>query len=902
MNQKLIRFRTDRFFKGLRVLLCILLLLLSFSMMGISENSTLLFASELPFDRSCTSDGDSAPDYLVISASTTIIKEHAFSGCADFSTLYIPSDVTAVRSSAFERCTNLKAVFVESDETVIHDGAFSSCSPELIIYGYTDDSRAKEYAVKNNIPFVAVWTWSDWTTAAPSPDVKYQKGTQYRSRSISTQTVYSDWSDWISNGTASITANDLREVKTVNHAAVTKTIYNYNRYKYKNASGTTYLSYSDGYANSNGFSGAWEYHSSETKLPNYKVYDGSHQAYGTSSSFWFNETKTTQTVIAAYTEYQYRTRTSSEETVYGNWSSWGTAAISPSSSIQVETRTVYRTLVRASQQPGTSAPETVENGMYVIRNAAGKALHVDGMKNAENTSVLVMPENGGNGQKFIVTAQDKGYYLIQIYDGPAVSFSSGDMQLKSVTGSSNQIWRFVPAGNNSFYIESSNFGYMASDSDGSMWLSDNLDDADQWTFSPTSLTSPTVELENSVNLTVGSITETSAVFTWTDIIGVDSYRLHISRDGNIIYTESNASSGFSLSSLSQNTTYTARLEAINSLGSGFTAWKSFTTKSNAPVVEFTQTSITVNENLAFNVGVKVTNYNNKSLKISLNTTDPKLDIIETKFTGPNQTLKTLYQAGIIKLPGSGHSNTADLQNTKSRTFYLSSSSGTLHIGGNYIRTSDTVTLTLTNPSDGSYTVGANSTCVIRYNDVDVNKPSKSNYSTKAAYVAACATWLNAKFPSGKYWNHPVGTICDDDNITSVSCNTRTHGSDNTIYSTSCFDRGVKPGDSICTRFAHYSSAQCMGFALKVGYDIFGSSPMNTTYWTNLGATSSLQPGDYVRVTGHSMFVLSVSGSKITTVECNRGANCIIHRNTRTVSGGYIDGSAIEQVRRIKNWK
>ena len=106
----------------------------------------------------------------------------------------------------------------------------------------------------------------------------------------------------------------------------------------------------------------------------------------------------------------------------------------------------------------------------------------------------------------------------------------------------------------------------------------------------------------------------------------------------------------------------------------------------------------------------------------------------------------------------------------------------------------------------------------------------------------------------------------------------------------------------------------MGFALKVGYDMFGSSPTNTTNWTNLGSTGSLEAGDYVRiekknsagkvVVGHSLFVISVSGSSITTLECNNGANCIIHRNTRSLnsSGKTIDGVPIVQVRRIKNWK
>ena len=880
------------------LVICLLMCLAA----GVSEEGKLSLPAELSVIESGAFMNDTDITDVEIPEGTIIIGDHAFSGCTSLTTIHIPQSVDCIDASAFDGCTGLLEVVIENNLTSIGEDAFANCADDLIIYGYTDESLAREYALANGITFVPIWSWSEWTTSIPEEGTESQSKTQYRCRTVGTQTVYSDWGAWQSNGSTPISKTDLRDVRTVEHAAVTKTIYHYNRYRYKNASGTTYFSYADGYANANGFSGSWEYYNSETRLAKYKVYDGSHQAYGNSSSFWFNETTTTQTVSAAYTEYQYCTRTVSEETVYGSWSVWGDDAILPADNIEIEDRTVYRTFGKTSEQSQMGKPVSVPEGMYVIRAASGNVVDADQSRNAEHTALSLCGESGGNNQKYVLSRQADDWYLIQVYDGLAVSIDGGQAQLLSVTGGSNQYWRFLYAGRDCYYIENGNSGYLAGASDGSITLAPGLEEADKWTISATSLAAPVLDNDSTTNFTVGSITQTGAAFTWTDLIGVDTYNIHIAKDGNEIHTATGVISGYSCSSLSPNTTYTAWLEAVNSAGSGISTVKTFTTKSNLPVIEFKQTSITVNENLAFSIGVKVTNYNNASLAVSMTTTDPKLDIVETKFTGPNQTLKTLYQKGIIK--DLGYSNSADLQNSSARTFYLNSASGTLHIGGNYIRSANTVTLTIKDSPNGSYTVGANRTCVITYNDVDGKKPSKSSYSSKAAYVSACGEWLKVKFPSGKYWNHPVGTICDDDNITSVSCTTHTHGSNNDIYSTSCFDRGVVPGDSICMRFAHYGSAQCMGFALKVGKDIFGSSATDTSKWTNLGKTASLEAGDYVRIDGHSMFVISVSGSSISTLECNRGANCIIHRNTRYVnsSAKTIDGVAIIEVRRIKSWK
>lgn len=150
------------------------------------------------------------------------------------------------------------------------------------------------------------------------------------------------WGDWISNGTTPIAADTYREVRTVNHPAVTQTTYSYSRYIYYNSSnGKNYLSYSSGYADSMGYQGYWETTTTSSPLAYYKMYDGV-QAYGSSSSFWFYQTENTRVVSQAYTEYQYRTRAR----IYyfyrwSDWSAWQDAVIAADENTKVETRTLY---------------------------------------------------------------------------------------------------------------------------------------------------------------------------------------------------------------------------------------------------------------------------------------------------------------------------------------------------------------------------------------------------------------------------------------------------------------------------------------------------------------------------------------------------------------------------------
>lgn len=203
---------------------------------------------------------------------------------------------------------------------------------------------------------VVLISHAEWSITPP--DAIYITKQQYRSRirDIMESTVpekdgwslyyvdYTNWGKWITNGTAFISNEEDREVRTIVHEAVTTTTgYSYKRYKYYNKSdGNIYLTYGETWAKSHGYSGSWEYKTSASKLSPYKVYDGSHQAYGKAGDFWFDETPITSIVEPSYTEYQYRTR----EKIYIlyrwlDWTDWGDTPVTETDNIEVETRSMY---------------------------------------------------------------------------------------------------------------------------------------------------------------------------------------------------------------------------------------------------------------------------------------------------------------------------------------------------------------------------------------------------------------------------------------------------------------------------------------------------------------------------------------------------------------------------------
>lgn len=131
------------------------------------------------------------------------------------------------------------------------------------------------------------------------------------------------------------------------------------------------------------------------------------------------------------------------------------------------------------------------------------------------------------------------------------------------------------------------------------------------------------------------------------------------------------------------------------------------------------------------------------------------------------------------------------------------------------------------------------------------------------------TELQNKFPNGKYWNH-VGMSGDNsDGYTSSPC---------TLHKASNVSHVNGTKGCTCNHFAckgHLSAAQCMGFANKLGYDVFGDTTW--TLHTNSGkAYQEIKVGDIVRISGsHSVFIIAKNGNVVTVGEANYKPNCEI---------------------------
>ena len=130
--------------------------------------------------------------------------------------------------------------------------------------------------------------------------------------------------------------------------------------------------------------------------------------------------------------------------------------------------------------------------------------------------------------------------------------------------------------------------------------------------------------------------------------------------------------------------------------------------------------------------------------------------------------------------------------------------------------------------------------------------------------------LQQKFPDGKYWNHLAGEPDNPNGWTETPC-----------------DHSVSDPCNTCNTFidwnTRWSGKQCFGFAMKVNYDIYGST---FTGWTQDSDVTTLKAGDVVRLynDSHSIIIQMVEGEAVTYAECNTEAPCQISWNeTTTVS-------------------
>lgn len=137
--------------------------------------------------------------------------------------------------------------------------------------------------------------------------------------------------------------------------------------------------------------------------------------------------------------------------------------------------------------------------------------------------------------------------------------------------------------------------------------------------------------------------------------------------------------------------------------------------------------------------------------------------------------------------------------------------------------------------------------------------------------------LKAKFPDGKYWNH-VGSTADNSNgYTDTACS---------LHKSAEVDHVKGENGCTCNHFQNTkhggTTTQCMGFAYKLGYDVFGDTTWTTCNNPSGTQIANIQVGDIVRyscskeyTTGHSVFVIGKSGNKITIGEANFSGACKI---------------------------
>lgn len=123
--------------------------------------------------------------------------------------------------------------------------------------------------------------------------------------------------------------------------------------------------------------------------------------------------------------------------------------------------------------------------------------------------------------------------------------------------------------------------------------------------------------------------------------------------------------------------------------------------------------------------------------------------------------------------------------------------------------------------------------------------------------------LQKKFPHGKYWNHVGMTKDNSDGYTEKPC---------TLHKTTGVDCVYNTGGCTCNHFTggggHLMATQCMGFANKLAYDVFGSTTWNKISSPTATQIADIRVGDIVRSNGHSVFVIARTGNNIMVGEAN----------------------------------
>ena len=132
-----------------------------------------------------------------------------------------------------------------------------------------------------------------------------------------------------------------------------------------------------------------------------------------------------------------------------------------------------------------------------------------------------------------------------------------------------------------------------------------------------------------------------------------------------------------------------------------------------------------------------------------------------------------------------------------------------------------------------------------------------------ADVTSRLNMLRKKFPAGMYWNRPSSDVNNPDGYTDQPCpKGHTDHRDNTFDGT----------------------GQCHGFAIKLGYDLFG---MHASCWERHYDIDKIKVGDLVRYRGrHTVMITGVYSTYFTVADCNWDYSCNIEWD-RKMNKSYI---------------
>ena len=153
--------------------------------------------------------------------------------------------------------------------------------------------------------------------------------------------------------------------------------------------------------------------------------------------------------------------------------------------------------------------------------------------------------------------------------------------------------------------------------------------------------------------------------------------------------------------------------------------------------------------------------------------------------------------------------------------------------------------------------------------------------------------LQAKFPTGKHWNHLVtadsnngdnllarGDNSYGDSLTDHPCATHSGSASVGQYDCNCFDGGI----------------QCCGFARKLAYDAFGSYASG---WGR-GSVGGIKAGDVIHYYGndadvnwgHWVFVATSNGDSVTVGECNSASDPCVIKWGRSIPKSWFNSAEI----------